>query len=147
LVTVRSKLFDESDFAPFITFEIVMSPFSCVKNTVSGGTTSIPTLNYDIHPRALVGSSSFDAFESSMSACTIKYKLTTPNNTVLNLISLPAHHSSIITDPLLSFYKTNTAKNTHVNGCGASLCGMCEGSCDSNADCKTGLTCFQRPGL
>ena len=33
------------------------------------------------------------------------------------------------------------------NGCGAGKCDVCMGDCDSNADCKTGLSCFQRSGL
>merc|ERR1711935_1239578 len=30
------------------------------------------------------------------------------------------------------------------NGCGAGKCDVCQGDCDSDADCKSGLTCFQR---
>merc|ERR1712085_74727 len=31
-------------------------------------------------------------------------------------------------------------------GCGADACDVCMGDCDSNADCKSGLSCFQRNG-
>ena len=31
-------------------------------------------------------------------------------------------------------------------GCGAETCDVCMGDCDSNADCKSGLSCFQRNG-
>ena len=31
-------------------------------------------------------------------------------------------------------------------GCGAEKCDVCMGDCDSNADCKSGLSCFQRNG-
>ena len=30
------------------------------------------------------------------------------------------------------------------DGCGAGKCDRCEGDCDSDSDCKAGLTCFQR---
>merc|ERR1711935_1319535 len=33
------------------------------------------------------------------------------------------------------------------NGCGAGKCDVCMGDCDSNADCKPGLSCFQRNGF
>ena len=32
-------------------------------------------------------------------------------------------------------------------GCGAGKCDVCQGDCDSDADCKSGLRCFQRNGL
>ena len=32
------------------------------------------------------------------------------------------------------------------DGCGAGKCDRCEGDCDSDSDCKAGLTCFQRSG-
>ena len=31
-------------------------------------------------------------------------------------------------------------------GCGAEKCDVCTGDCDSNADCKLGLSCFHRNG-
>ena len=32
------------------------------------------------------------------------------------------------------------------NGCGAGKCDVCMGDCDTDADCKFGLSCFQRGG-
>ena len=33
------------------------------------------------------------------------------------------------------------------NGCGAGKCDVCMGDCDTDADCKSGLSCFQRGGF
>jgi len=33
------------------------------------------------------------------------------------------------------------------NGCGAGKCDVCMGDCDTDADCKSGLSCFQRRGF
>eukprot|EP00964_Phaeocystis_antarctica_P135734 scaffold100077_cov69-Phaeocystis_antarctica.AAC.1 len=32
-------------------------------------------------------------------------------------------------------------------GCGAGKCDVCMGDCDTDADCKSGLSCFQRNGI
>ena len=42
---------------------------------------------------------------------------------------------------------TLTTGANGANGCGAGGCDVCEGDCDSNADCKTGLFCFKRDGF
>ena len=42
---------------------------------------------------------------------------------------------------------TLTTGANGANGCGAGKCDVCQGDCDSDADCKSGLTCFQRNGL
>ena len=42
---------------------------------------------------------------------------------------------------------TLTTGANGANGCGAGKCDVCQGDCDSDADCKSGLRCFQRNGL
>ena len=43
--------------------------------------------------------------------------------------------------------KARNLANKGASGCTSSKkCGECEGNCDRDSDCKTGLTCFQRTG-
>ena len=51
LVTVNSKLFNESSFAPSFVFEIYLHPSPCVKSVFNAnGTIKLPDLAYDVGP-------------------------------------------------------------------------------------------------
>jgi predicted DNA-binding transcriptional regulator len=53
----------------------------------------------------------------------------------------------------LAMGATLAAAQTHLNNKGVTgctrtkQCGLCEGDCDNDHDCKTGMTCFQRNGM
>jgi hypothetical protein len=56
----------------------------------------------------------------------------------------PASASCVKSAPVAN----NNLVNKGVSGCTRTKqCGLCEGDCDNDHDCKTGMTCFQRNGM
>ena len=52
-----------------------------------------------------------------------------------------------VSDHLTNFYRVlPELAIISAGGCGAGGCDVCKGDCDYDADCKSGLSCFQRDG-
>jgi hypothetical protein len=84
VVTIMSSLYDKSDS---FSFEIQLSPLSCILNTIGAGVLSIPTMEFKINLPSVA--SEFDEFTSSLPACKLKYTFTITGGPA-------AHHATVL---------------------------------------------------
>jgi hypothetical protein len=93
LVTVRSKLFNESAFSPSFEFEIYLYPSPCVHAVLNpNGTIKVLDLDYQIHPANIEATTEFNAFTANPNDCIIQYRFSfdTANPTALSLLTKEA---------------------------------------------------------
>jgi hypothetical protein len=99
VVTVTSSLYDKADS---FSFDIQLSPLSCILNTIGAGVLSIPTMEFRINLPSV--SSEFDEFTSSLPACNLKYTFSITGGPA-------AHHATV-----LGLTKTSVAAGfTNIN--------------------------------
>jgi hypothetical protein len=122
VVTVRAKLYAESSYDPFITFEIYLHPHPCIKATLSGSNplqllnTASPFAanphSYNIAYQQVAQNREFVHFTASVGNCTpLKYSLTTPNAQVLALLRPGGSGSTLISTSPMAFTQTGPKAN------------------------------------